>query len=315
MKPNEIEQRIKSKKDFREFMTVKKSLYVPPDKCTNTKFFLDVLEGRKRLLGLNEVGHPTISRLKHDTTFDKENLYNEIKNREHLLVYLPEVSCIGRYDKEFLITIIYAKDKQLFYNLYNKYKDAKLNLLCSERQKKIIQVVDDFKDDLKAFLPSNNHPKSKTFFYFKKNQNNRLNNNYSSNINNDIDDISLHNLNNEIPYINNNLMNNNNNIAINTNNNNNAEMDNNIFNNKQSNRTNNNLNLIQSARNRLSCVFDIVKKTYEEKNKIINQNQEQMEQFKQSIIEKIINNYDHKKILSENDDSVHKLVSDVINSS
>ena len=108
----DFESKIRSKDNLREFFAIHHNLFFPKESCFNTNFIKQVFKGEKLLLGLNESYPPDLAYIKDANLFDKSALFKVIKEHVDLNKYLPNVENESRLGRDFLICVIFYKDKK-----------------------------------------------------------------------------------------------------------------------------------------------------------------------------------------------------------
>ena len=159
----EFESKIRSKDNLREFFAIHHNLFFPKETCFNTNFIKQVFKGEKLLLGLNESYPPDLAYIKDANLFDKAALFKVIKDKLELCKYLPDVENESRIGRDFLICVIFYKDKNLFNQLYSHYLDLRRKNGTSSLVDKVMDIDERYKDSLLKFIPSKLEKKSKMF--------------------------------------------------------------------------------------------------------------------------------------------------------
>lgn len=101
----DIEKRIKSKAAVIEFFERKRGLLYPQESVFNTKFFLQVLKGIKKLLPLSASSEIQLGRLKNIDSFNRESLFNLVKSRRDMSIYIPDDCSYERIDRNTILKV------------------------------------------------------------------------------------------------------------------------------------------------------------------------------------------------------------------
>ena len=160
----DIEARMRSKRNVIEYFSFAKNEYYPDLSCFNTDFLKLVLMEEKCLLPLDCTFAPKMGRLKTMKDFDRKTLFDIINNSPNLHKYIPNNISYEQLSREFMLMLIYSKDKIKFNELYLSYKKQKH--LNEKRIKETTKtfVSAKYKDTLLKFEPSFIEPKSKSYF-------------------------------------------------------------------------------------------------------------------------------------------------------
>lgn len=90
IKPSAIESRIRDMNAFREYCEVILKKYFPTERCFNSYFVFQFLDGKKDLLPISYKGVAGLRRLKDCEEFDRIGLLEIISNRKDMNIYIPD---------------------------------------------------------------------------------------------------------------------------------------------------------------------------------------------------------------------------------
>ena len=159
----DFESKIRSKDNLREYFAINHNLFFPKESCFNTNFIKQVFAGEKLLIGLNESNPPDLAFIKDAHLFDKDALFKVISTDFELRKYIPDIEDVSRLNRDFLICVLFYKDRDKFNELYENYVDLRRKKGSSSLVGKVLEIQPKFVDSLKYFIPSKLEKKSKQF--------------------------------------------------------------------------------------------------------------------------------------------------------
>lgn len=166
----EIESVIRSKRALVEYFALKKNQYFPDDSHFTTDFALLVLMGKKKLLTLKEKSTPSIPDIKDFDPLLKKSLVEKLSRHESTREYLPDEPNYKRISKNFIFSLMFSKNRQMFDELYSEYANKKIQKINIFKHKVEIPISDEFYSSLKSYRSNFNEPVKKQFFNVTKNK-------------------------------------------------------------------------------------------------------------------------------------------------
>ncbi len=103
--PRKIEERIRSRLNFKEFLEHKELKFFPMESCFNTSFILKYLKGEKDFLPLTASNPPILKAMKKHSNFDKRVFLDLILNDERMCKFVPDSVNANRFKRETLIAV------------------------------------------------------------------------------------------------------------------------------------------------------------------------------------------------------------------
>lgn len=146
------------------------NLYLPIGPGFDSKFFIQVLEGRKKLLPL---GMGTGFSFRYFTSthmFTKSFLWNYFVNDMELKAFIPDDVSVECLSRDYLFSVLAYARKNTYLTLYNNYKKIIADSAYSKYETYGIQLDSDMAQKVESFIGSASTGKKKPFRLSKKGQ-------------------------------------------------------------------------------------------------------------------------------------------------
>lgn len=100
-----FETRIKSLNQAKEYFLNACKLVLFDDKPFNSKFILEVLKENKNLIPMSSYANLDLERMKHIKIYDRQNLFNIIRNDENMMKFIPNNSKCKDFSRNTLLNV------------------------------------------------------------------------------------------------------------------------------------------------------------------------------------------------------------------
>jgi hypothetical protein len=103
--PRVIEERIRSRDNFKEFLEHCHKKFFPKESCYNSYYIAQYLQGTKDFIPLSAATAPILKSMKKNSYFEKKELLQIVKNDSKMAKYLPDDIDCSRIQRETLISV------------------------------------------------------------------------------------------------------------------------------------------------------------------------------------------------------------------
>lgn len=134
----------------------------------DSKYFLDFIQGRKKLLPLGMMSGFSFSYYTKTRQFTKQHLVTFFQNDLELQSYIPTDIKISSLNREYLLSVLAYVRKDTWMDLYNQYKEKLSMANYTKWENYGIDIEPDMKERIKNFVGSAGGNNNKPFRTSKK---------------------------------------------------------------------------------------------------------------------------------------------------
>lgn len=146
------------------------NMYLPSGPGFDSKFFVQVLEGRKRLLPLGMGTGFSFRYFTSSHLFTKAYIWNYFANDLDLKAYIPDDVSVESLGRDYLFSVLAFVRKDLYLSMYNNYKKIIADSPYSKYEMYGVEVESEMAKKIQSFIGSSSNRKSKPFRLSKNGQ-------------------------------------------------------------------------------------------------------------------------------------------------
>lgn len=169
IKLSELMKKFRTNQDRINFFR-EHNLYMPSTSGFDSKFFIQVLQGQKKLLPLGMGCGFSFKYFTGTHKFTKQHLWNYFSGDQKLKSYIPDDVGLDSLKREFLFSVLAYERKELYLSLYNEYKEICANSAYNKYEEYGVKLDADMLSKIENFISSSGGEKKKAFRLTKNGQ-------------------------------------------------------------------------------------------------------------------------------------------------
>lgn len=162
IKISELCKKFRTRRDRVNFCR-ENGLYLPEFPGYDMKFFLQVLQGKKKLLNLGGIGGYDFSYFTKDHKFTKKHLWSFFEKDKELMRFIPDDISEKSLNRKFLFAVLAINKQDIYLKLYSEYKNIIANQNTTKWNCYGIQLANEMKSKVDSFLGSGAPTREKPF--------------------------------------------------------------------------------------------------------------------------------------------------------
>lgn len=168
LKMSQITSKIKTSTDMENFMR-ELNLWWPSSLAGfDSKYFTEVLAGRKKLLPIGSYTGFSFNYYTKDHSFTRQHLYNLISRKPELMKFIPSDIGVDGLDRNYLLAVLAVNDRDTYMELYNEYKRRASEAPSKKMDYYGVEVSEEMFNAMENFVSSSDKGTGRIFRTKKK---------------------------------------------------------------------------------------------------------------------------------------------------
>lgn len=169
MKLSELLKKFRTNQDRINFFR-ENNLYMPKAAGFDSKFFIQVLQGQKKLIPLGMGCGFSFKYFTGTNKFTKQHLWTYFDGVQQLRAYIPDDVGLDSLKREFLFSVLAHVRKEIYLRLYNEYKEICANSAYNKYEEYGVKLDAEMISKIENFISSSGDDKKKAIRLTKKGQ-------------------------------------------------------------------------------------------------------------------------------------------------